>query len=58
MTKGGRGMIDISGRYQAEIREVGFLDVSQPLVVNCCGYQKFMTKNMLRHRKNGRLSSL
>ena len=48
-------MIDISGRHQTEIREIGFVDVSRPLVVNCCGYQKFMTKNMLRHRKNGRL---
>lgn len=48
-------MIDISGHLRATRREIGFEDNEQPLMVNCCGYQAFMTKDFSRQRPGGRL---
>jgi AraC-like ligand binding domain. len=48
-------MIDISGHLRPIRKEIGFLDEKQELLVNCCGYQKFLTKNFSRLREHGRL---
>lgn len=48
-------MIDISGHLRTTRREIGFENNGQPLMVNCCGYQMFKTKDFARHRPGGRL---
>lgn len=48
-------MIDISGHLRDYRREIGFSDESKPLIINCCGYQKFMTENFSKSRPAGRL---
>ena len=48
-------MIDISGHLRNTRKEIGFSDTSQELLINCCGYQKFMTKDFSKHREQGRL---
>lgn len=48
-------MIDISGHIRPTRREIGFEDHSRPLMVNCCGYQAFMTRDSSRQRPAGRL---
>ena len=48
-------MIDISGHLRDYRREIGFSDESKPLIINCCGYQKFMTENFSKSRPTGRL---
>lgn len=48
-------MIDISGHLRNTRKEIGFLDTSQELLINCCGYQKFITKDFSKHREQGRL---
>lgn len=48
-------MIHISGHLRNEKKECGFEDTTQPLVVNCCGYQKFITQDYTKKRPQGRL---
>lgn len=48
-------MIHISGHLRDTRREEGFEDTTRPLVVNCCGYQKFLTKDYSKQRPRGRL---
>ncbi len=48
-------MIDISGHLRNHRQEIGYGDNVNYLTVNCCGYQKFITKNFTRARENGRL---
>lgn len=48
-------MIDISGHLRDYKQECGFEDKDNFLTVNCCGFQKFITKNFARHREKGRL---
>jgi len=50
-----KSMIDISGHLRTIRREIGFLDTTQELLINCCGYQKFITKDFSKHREHGRL---
>lgn len=47
-------MIDISGHLDKP-RQTGYRADDQYLVVNCCGYQKFMTRDFSRLREHGRL---
>ena len=47
-------MIDVSGYYGAPEQFGHRLD-DQHLVVNCCGYQKFITRDFSRFREHGRL---
>lgn len=48
-------MIDISGHLRNYRSDYGFEDNENYLVVNCCGYQKFISKNFTVTRENGRL---
>ncbi len=48
-------MIDISGHLRRTRRECGYVDKENYITVNCCGYQKFITKNFTRRREKGRL---
>jgi AraC family transcriptional regulator, arabinose operon regulatory protein len=48
-------MIDISGHLRSYRQECGFDDLKNYITVNCCGFQKFTTKNFTRHREKGRL---
>ena len=48
-------MIDISGHLRDQKQECGFEDEQNYITVNCCGFQKFITKNFIRHREKGRL---
>lgn len=48
-------MIDISGHLRNYRQECGFEDFSKYISVNCCGFQKFITKNFSCRRDNGRL---
>lgn len=50
-----RYMIDISGHLRNRRREVGFLQEDQPVVVNCCGYQAFLTRTLSKRRPKGRV---
>lgn len=47
-------MIDISGHLRAYRDEMGFEDVSDSLIINCCGCQKFIEEDYTRMRPNGR----
>lgn len=48
-------MIDVSGHLRDFRRECGFAEEEKPLVINCCGYQKFVTKDYVKERPKGRL---
>lgn len=48
-------MIDISGHLRNIRRESGFLDDEKYISVNCCGYQKFVTRDFTVIREKGRL---
>ncbi len=48
-------MISISGNALDYWDEGGLEDKSNLLTVNCCGYQKLITKNLTRRRDKGRL---
>ena len=48
-------MIDISGHLRPIRQECGFEDLQSFITVNCCGFQKFITKNYTRNREKGRL---
>lgn len=47
-------MMDISGHYRSYRDESGFENDSVPLLINCCGFQSFATKNYTVSRINGR----
>jgi AraC family transcriptional regulator, arabinose operon regulatory protein len=53
--RGDNDMIDISGHLREFRREIGFEDTEHNLSINCCGYQRFRTKNFSCKRPNGRL---
>ena len=48
-------MIDISGHLRNTRRDLGYRDITKPVVVNCCGCQRFMTRDFSRIRSAGRL---
>ncbi|MGO4537802.1 helix-turn-helix domain-containing protein [Paenibacillus sp. 2TAB19] len=48
-------MISISGNAMREWHEFGVANTDCFLTVNCCGYQKLMTKNLERNRDQGRV---
>ncbi|MDQ0061712.1 AraC family transcriptional regulator [Paenibacillus harenae] len=47
-------MISISGNAMKEWHEFGVANTDCFLTVNCCGYQKLMTRNLERNREQGR----
>lgn len=51
-------MIDISGHLRVYKNERGFEDNENYIIVNSCGYQKFITKNLFCIREDGRLDYL
>ncbi|WP_163537476.1 AraC family transcriptional regulator [Gracilibacillus sp. YIM 98692] len=48
-------MISISGNISDKWEEDGIEDKDRSLSVNCCGYQKLITKHLTRKRDKGRL---
>lgn len=48
-------MIHISGHRWGIIPDSGYCDKGSYFCVNCCGYEKYITKNIKTHRKAGRL---
>ncbi|MDO5406896.1 MAG: AraC family transcriptional regulator [Eubacteriales bacterium] len=48
-------MIDVSGHKRNTRRAIGFEDHEEAVVVNCCGYQKFNTRDYSQQRTAGRL---
>lgn len=48
-------MINISGHLRPVRRAIGFEDKEHPVMVNCCGYQVFNTKDYSQNRDIGRL---
>ena len=48
-------MIHISGYRWDILQEPGFKDTENYFSVNCCGYEKYITKNVKTIRKSGRL---
>lgn len=48
-------MIDVSGHWRNSRCNLGYSDNAHPLIVNCCGWQKFKTKDALHNRPEGRL---
>ncbi|MCK9479116.1 MAG: AraC family transcriptional regulator [Firmicutes bacterium] len=48
-------MVDISGHLRSLKQEVGFADNKSHISVNCCGYQKFKSKNFKKVRERGRV---
>lgn len=47
-------MLDISGHLRPYRDELGFCDLSESLIINCCGYQKFIAEDFPRFRPSGR----
>lgn len=47
-------MVDVSGHLRDYKNDLGFEDSAEPVSVNCCGYQKFITKDFYVNRPNGR----
>lgn len=48
-------MIDVSGHLRDYKNELGIEDTTAPVIVNCCGYQKFITRNFTINRPQGRV---
>ncbi len=48
-------MIDISGHLRNERRSIGYVDTSTPILVNCCGWQIFKSRDYIQKRSGGRL---
>lgn len=48
-------MIDISGHLRPYRSNCGFEDSEKYITINCCGYQKFISKNVIQSREKGRL---
>lgn len=48
-------MIHISGHLREVRREDGYADFESPIVINCCGFEKFLTRDYTRQRPRGRV---
>lgn len=48
-------MIDVSGHLRETRKAVGFEERELPLVINCCGNQKFLTRDYEQARTAGRV---
>lgn len=48
-------MIDVSSHLHINDDDNGYVDNDQPLVINCCGYEKYITQNFSVNRPLGRL---
>ena len=48
-------MINISGHYRDTRRSIGYENHDCKIMVNCCGYQKFLTKDYSQKRTIGRI---
>ncbi|MBD5472747.1 MAG: AraC family transcriptional regulator [Lachnospiraceae bacterium] len=48
-------MINVSGHLRNRRRAIGYEDTENPIVVNCCGWQVFKTKDYSQQRTDGRL---
>lgn len=48
-------MIHVSGHLREVRRDDGYGDFDSPLVINCCGFEKFLTRDYSRRRPNGRV---
>ncbi len=51
----GGAMIDISGHLRTYRREIGFMNDTVPVEINCCGQQTFLTQDFFKKRASGRL---
>ena len=50
-----KSMINISGHYRDTRRSIGYENHDCKIMVNCCGYQKFLTKDYSQKRTIGRI---
>lgn len=48
-------MIHVSGHLREVRRDDGYADFASPLVINCCGFEKFLTRDYTRKRPAGRV---
>lgn len=48
-------MIHVSGHLREVRRDDGYADFDSPLVINCCGFEKFLTRDYTRRRPGGRV---
>ena len=48
-------MIDVSGHLRATRRAIGFEDTEHAVIVNCCGWQRFISRDYSQQRIKGRL---
>lgn len=48
-------MIHVSGHLREVRRDSGYADLDSPLVINCCGFEKFLTRDYTRKRPAGRV---
>lgn len=48
-------MIDVSGHLRNTRKAIGFEESDMPLVINCCGSQKFISRDYSQARTTGRL---
>lgn len=48
-------MVDVSGHLRNERRAIGYIDTVNSIVVNCCGWQIFRSKDYIQNREKGRL---
>lgn len=48
-------MLHVSGHLRKVRREDGYEDLSAPLVINCCGFEKFFSRDYIRQRPRGRV---
>ena len=53
--KGRSHMIDVSGHLRDTRKAIGFQETELPLVINCCGSQKFLTRDYAQARTVGRI---
>ncbi len=47
-------MLHVSGHLREVRREDGYGDFQSPLVINCCGFEKFFSRDYTTQRLNGR----
>lgn len=52
---GGIDLIDVSGHLRTVRRAIGFEDTERDVVVNCCGWQRFLNRDYSQQRTKGRL---
>ena len=48
-------MIHVSGHLREMRREDGYADFESPIVINCCGFEKFLTRDYTKQRPGGRV---